>query len=112
MSAIELNLCFPAKDHFIVSFDGVDSESLPFTNPLTTPDFKDLRWYLEVYGARSLGDPDDKEARRIAAQLPVWGKALFEAVFSDRAAQRLFNAFQDSDGRSRQLTVSAALPAI
>jgi tetratricopeptide (TPR) repeat protein len=111
MSTIELNLRFPDKDRVHVSLGGEDSVDLPFKSPLEPKDFKDLRWYLEVYGAHSLGDPDDKEARRVADQLPVWGKALFQAVFSDRAAQRLFNAFQDSDEASRLLTISAASPA-
>ena len=91
----ELNLRFPRTNEVIVSFEGEDSGTLPFTDPLTAKDRKDIQWYLEVYGAHSLGDPDDTEAARIAAQLPVWGKALFDAVFGDRAAQRLFNAFQD-----------------
>jgi hypothetical protein len=113
MGGIELSLHFPDKDQFIVSFGKRGkTEALPFTSPLTAKDFQDLRWYLEVYGAHSLGDPDDHEARRIAAQLPAWGAALFAAVFSDHAAQRLFNAFQDSGGSPRVLTVEADSPAI
>ncbi|CAN5455493.1 hypothetical protein BH24GEM3_BH24GEM3_16760 [soil metagenome] len=110
--ATELNLRFPDPGHVIVSFDGEESGILSFTNPLTAKDHEDLRWYLEVYGAHSLGDPDDTEARRIEAQLPAWGKALFEAVFSDRASQRLFNAFQDTTEDARLLTLSAEHPAI
>ncbi len=108
----ELNLRFPDQDHVVVSFDGETTGTLPFAVPLTAKDREDIQWYLEVYGAHSLGDPDDKEARRIADQLPVWGMALFEAVFGDRAAQRLFNRFQDSDGEARLLTISAEHPAV
>lgn len=108
----ELNLSFPDPDHVVVTCDGEPSGTLPFASPLTAKDRQDLRWYLEVYGAHSLGDPDDDEARRIAAQLPGWGKVLFEAVFSERAAARIFNGFQDAEDDARLLTVNAEHPAI
>ena len=95
--SVELNLVFPDKDHFCVRFDGTDSGALEFTNPLTAKDRKEIQWYLEVYGSHWSDEPDDIEARRIANQLPVWGKALFDAVFSDSAAARLFNSFQDRE---------------
>ena len=110
--SLELNLSFPDKEHVVVRFDGEDSGSLPFTNPLTHKDRRDMQWYLEVYGAHSLGDPDDTEARRIAKQLPVWGKALFKAVFSNDGARRLFNRFQDSEDHTRLLTINAEHPAV
>ena len=108
----ELNLRFPDTDHVIVSFDGEDSGELSFTNPLTPKDRKDIQWYLEVYGVRSLGEPDDQEAGRIAGLLPVWGKALFNAVFADIAAGRLFDAFLRATDGARLLTISAEHPAI
>jgi len=108
----ELNLRFPDPDHVVVSRGGEDSGTLPFASPLTAKDRQDLRWYLEVYGAHSLGDPDDGEARRIAVQLPIWGKRLFEAVFGERAAARIFNGFQDAEDGARLLTVSTEHPAI
>ena len=73
------------NNRVIVSFSGEESGELPFENPLTAKDRDQLRWYLEVYGAHSLGDPDDEEAKRIAAKLETWGEALFNAVFGDRA---------------------------
>ena len=63
--SLELNLLFPDKDHLIVNLNGEDSGVLPFTNPLMDKDQRDIQWYLEVYGAHSLGDPDDSEATRI-----------------------------------------------
>ena len=30
-------------------------------------DRTDIKWYVETYGAQSLADPDDQEARRIKA---------------------------------------------
>ena len=108
----ELNLRFPDANHSIVSFDGTESAANEFVNPLTDKDHRDIGWYVETYGAHSLGDPDDQEAARIASRLPVLGKALFDAVFRHRDAQRLFNGFQDLEGDSRLLTVTAEHPAI
>ncbi|MCL4205223.1 MAG: tetratricopeptide repeat protein [Pirellulaceae bacterium] len=108
----ELNLRFPDANHSIVSFDGTESAANEFVNPLTDEDHRDIGWYVETYGAHSLGDPDDQEAARIAGRLPVLGKALFDAVFRHADAQRLFNGFQDVEGDSRLLTVTAEHPAI
>ncbi len=107
----ELNLRFPDKDHVIVLLDRDDSGELRFTNPLNAKDRQDIQWYLEVYGAHSLGDPDDGEAARIAAQLPAWGKGLFEAVLGDRAAQRLFNRFQESEDEARRAAAVGDWPS-
>ena len=91
----ELKLFFTGSDQVQVQFNRSDSGTLPFVNPLTEKDRKDIQWYLEVYGTRSLADPDDDEAKRIKSRLPEIGKALFNAVFENRAAQRVFNEFQD-----------------
>ncbi|HYN19508.1 MAG TPA: CHAT domain-containing protein, partial [Thermoanaerobaculia bacterium] len=107
----ELNLRFPDEGHVEVTFDGVESGRLPFASPLTPQDKRDLPWYLEMYGAHSLGDPDDAEAARIAARLPELGKELFKAVFNGPAL-RLFQRFQDREDGARLLTVSAEHPEI
>lgn len=106
MNGIELSLQFPCGTEVIVTFDGTDSGKLPFANPLTDKDRADIRWYVETYGATSLADPDDQEARRIKARLPEIGKALFTSVFDSRAAQRLFDRFQDASDRQRVLTIN------
>ena len=110
----ELNLRFPDDNHVIVRLgtDDDGSGQLAFTNPITDKDLRDIQWYVETYGAHSLGDPDDQEAARIAGKLPVWGKALFDAVFTEREAQRRFNDFQDAEDDTRLLTISAEHPAI
>lgn len=110
--AIELNLRFPDTEHVVVRLDDQETEALPFAMPLTAKDHEDIRWYVETYGAHSLDDPDDAEATRIHEQLPLWGKRLFEAAFGDRAAERLFNRFQDAEGETRLLTISAEHPEI
>jgi tetratricopeptide (TPR) repeat protein len=108
----ELNLRFPDKDHVIVRFGDAESGTLPFENPLTAKDRDEIRWYIEEYATRWSAEPDDVEAGRIMAHLPVWGKPLFNAVFTDRAAERLFNRFQDHDKKPRLLTIHAEHPAI
>jgi hypothetical protein len=110
----ELNLRFPDKDHVIVRLGAEDDGSgqLPFVNPIVDRDLRDIQWYVETYGAHSLGDPDDKEAKRIEKQLPAWGKDLFKAVFIGSEAQRRFNSFQEAERDTRLLTISAEHPAI
>lgn len=110
--SLELNLRFPDPEHVIVSLDGESTETLPFTTPLRQEEHEELRWYLETYAARYTTEVDDQRAARLAQQLPVWGQALFDAVWHDRAAQRLFNAFQDSQEPGRLLTISAEHPSI
>ena len=57
--SLELNLRFSGADRVEVRLGGEESGERPFSNPLTKKDYADLRWYLETYGAHSLGDPDD-----------------------------------------------------
>ena len=107
----ELNLRFPDESNILVTFGGEETGRLPFVNPVTAKDRQDLQWYLAIYGAHSLGDPDDEEAARIAARLPELGKALFDAVFQGLRL-RLFRRFQDQPAGTRLLTVSAENPEI
>ncbi len=109
---IELNLCFSDANHVIVKFDDDKTDALDFASPINDEDRKDIRWYLEVYASSYTTDADDKRAGRIADCLPQWGSALFDAVFGNRFAQRLFDRFQDEDEPGRLLTVSASLPDI
>ena len=110
MSGTELALRFSSNTEVNVSFDGTESGKLAFANPVTGKDRSDVRWYVETYGSASLADPDDQEAKRIKDRLPEIGKALFNAVFKergdDRAAQRLFDRFQDADSQQRVLTIN------
>lgn len=109
----ELNLEFPDERHVIVALNGRNaSRPLPFVDPLTAADHEDLRWYLEVYGAHSLGDPDDNRARIIVSRLPELGRALFRAALGDPEAQLRYNQFLLREEGTRLLTVSAEHPAI
>jgi len=108
----ELNLEFPDADHVIVTLQRNASRRLPFVDPLNADDHRDLRWYLEIYGAHSLGDPDDKRAQRVAARLPELGRALFQAALGDPEAQLRYSQFLLREQGTRLLTISAEHPAI
>ncbi|AUB81358.1 tetratricopeptide repeat protein [Candidatus Thiodictyon syntrophicum] len=120
--AAELNLQFPDADHVVVSLDGLASGPLPFADPFTPKDHADIAWYIETYGARALGDPDDTEAARIRARLPELGKRLFASVFAADQAKRAFFRFQESEPQSpnptgtapptRLITISALDPTV
>lgn len=109
---MELNLRFPENHQVIVKFDGQDTERLDFASPLSAADREEIRWYLETYAAHYTTDVDDKRAEGIAKKFRQWGEALFNAVFQNRTAQRLFNYFQDENQPGRLLTISASHPAI
>ncbi|MBD2214530.1 tetratricopeptide repeat protein [Nostoc linckia FACHB-104] len=109
---MELNLRFPENHQVIVTFDGQDTERLDFASPLSAADREEIRWYLETYAAHYTTDVDDKRAEGIAKKFRQWGEDLFNAVFQNRAAQRLFNDFQDENQPGRLLTISASHPAI
>jgi hypothetical protein len=110
--SLELNLRFPDLGHVIVRLDEDgdhdESAALPFRGPLTEPDQQDLQWYLEVYAAQYTTEVDDERAQRIAARLPDWGAALWQAVFGDDVkARRLFDRFLQQAEPGRLLTVSS-----
>jgi tetratricopeptide (TPR) repeat protein len=109
---MELNLRFPENHQVIVTFDGQETDRLDFASPLSAADREEIRWYLETYAAHYTTDVDDKRAEGIAKKFRQWGEDLFNAVFQNRAAQRLFNDFQDENQPGRLLTISASHPAI
>lgn len=66
------------------------AESREFTlnAPLGPLEADDLRWYLESYYLWPVGVFSER-ARRIEAQLPRWGRALYEAATSAQSAREL-----------------------
>ncbi|WP_089718555.1 CHAT domain-containing protein [Candidatus Entotheonella palauensis] len=112
MSNAELSLQFSSRTAVNVIFDGVESGQLAFADPLTPEDRHGIRWYVETYGATSLADPDDREARRMEARLPEIGKALFQAVFTPPEAYQIFLAFRNAPAQPRVLTINAQDAAI
>jgi hypothetical protein len=110
--AMELTLSFSSIDLVTVTLTNRSPISIPFTSPLTKDDWEDMQWYLEVYPTQYAANVDDSRAERIVAKLKVWGQGLFNAVFADRAAERLFNEFQDENVEGRQISIAASQPEI
>ncbi|MFM7192233.1 MAG: CHAT domain-containing protein, partial [Microcystaceae cyanobacterium] len=109
---IELNVRFTSPSRFVVKFDDRETDALEFQAPLNDDDRAEMRWYLENYAAHYMMDVDDHMAERVEAKLPGWGTALFESLFGDRAAARMFNDFQDDPERGKVLTIGAEHPLI
>lgn len=108
---MELNITFPENNQVIVELEKQKTNTLDFLSPLSEEDQKDILWYLEVYGVSYTTEVDDQRAARIGERLKEWGAALFNAVFQNRAAERIFNNFQDEE-EERLLTINASHPAI
>jgi tetratricopeptide (TPR) repeat protein len=109
---LELTLSFSSIDLVTVKLNDRTTNYIPFTSPLTKADWEDMQWYLEAYPTQYAADVDDSRAERIVAKLKVWGQGLFNAVFADRAAERLFNEFQDENVEGRQISIAASQPEI
>jgi tetratricopeptide (TPR) repeat protein len=112
MAALELTLSFAEIDRVTVTLTDRSPITIPLTSPFTKEDWEDMQWYIESYPVQYAADVDDRRADRIVSQLKTWGQGLFNAVFADRSAERLFNAFQDAEGEGRQLTIAASQPEI
>jgi len=56
-------------------------EPIPFTDPLSVEDRKDLRWYLEKYLQFPYGAERFK-AERVEKKMKEWGKSIFEQIFA------------------------------
>lgn len=109
---MDLRLRFSAADRVHVGLDDDETDGASFEPPLSDRDDHDLRWYLETYGAHSLGDPDDDEAARVVANLPRIGAGLFRSIFTDDTARRLFDRFLLDQSATKRLTIAASQPAI
>jgi tetratricopeptide (TPR) repeat protein len=110
--AQELTVSFVSVDRFTIAYKNQTTTELLFTSPLTKEDWKDMRWYLEVYATQYAADVDDDRADRVVAKLAEWGKGLFTAVFGDPVAARIFNDFQDAENQERQISIAASPPEI
>jgi len=87
---------------------------LPFTNPLTPEDRRELRWYLEEYLTFPYGAERDRAAG-VEARMARWGEALFAQLFPAADAQPDPQAFYQEavrDGLDRcELCISSEDPA-
>ncbi|MDM8561476.1 tetratricopeptide repeat protein [Candidatus Parabeggiatoa sp. HSG14] len=112
---LELNLYFPDSQHVSVRLIDDDNrentELLSFTSPLSHKELQQLGSYLKNYATHYNADEDAKTAQ-IVKKLPSLGKALFNRVFSHKAAYRLFKTFQNDDESLRLLSITTEHPAI
>ncbi|MDM8558570.1 tetratricopeptide repeat protein [Candidatus Parabeggiatoa sp. HSG14] len=105
----ELNIDFHSANKFFIHFDSRSSELLDFQITFEDKEQKAIKWYFETYATDYTTEVDDDEAQSVVDKLPVWGARLFEAVFGNHVARRLYEGFQQQGGL---LTVSATHPAI
>ena len=79
-----------------------EQESRPFrfTAPIGIIELDDLRWYLEQYQIWPAGE-FKKRAERIAAKLPQWGQALYQAALNDELARNLALTWRQAKGERR-----------
>ncbi len=108
----ELTVSFAGVDKFTIGHNNQTTAELSFAASLTKEDWQDIRWYLEVFATQYAADVDDERADRVVKKLKVWGQGLFVAVFGDRSAARMFNAFQDGKPEGRQILIAASEPEI
>ncbi|NJO17003.1 MAG: tetratricopeptide repeat protein [Thioploca sp.] len=108
----ELNLSFQNSQQVTIRFAQYPPVNVDFTIPLTAQDKEAIRHYLEVYATQYVMDIDDQEAKRVTAQLPRWGQALFDAIFNNTSAKQLFTQFINTSSDKYLVTITAQQPEI
>ena len=108
---VDKTLPFDAPVPVTVHFAGADTETFNFLNPLTDKALAELRWYLERYWFWPTG-PDYDRAQTLEKGLREIGSALFEAVFKQASATRLFERFDAARGAGGVFTVETTEPRI
>jgi tetratricopeptide (TPR) repeat protein len=109
-SAQESRLAMTQSNAFV--FDLIlDGQShlrdIPFVDPLTEKDLRELRWYLEEYLDWPYSEPVRKRAQKIERQLDEWGAALFDAVFARPEARVLCDRLLESKDDARFVTIQS-----
>ena len=95
-----------------VKYQDSETETFEFTSPLGEPEFTKIHWYLELYPVWPAEESLDT-AREIEAELPRWGRALFDAVFKQSPdAMRLYERFDGQRGPGALLTIDTVEPRI
>jgi tetratricopeptide (TPR) repeat protein len=82
----------------------VESRRYNFSAPLGPIEAEDLRWYLESYYVWPVGVFKER-ADWIAAQLPKWGQALYQAALGATTARDALAAWQASAGAERRFSI-------
>ncbi|XCN74711.1 MAG: tetratricopeptide repeat protein [Candidatus Electrothrix aestuarii] len=71
-----------------------------FTAPLGPVELEELRWYIERYFQWPVGVFKDR-AIKTEADLPAWGKSLYEAALQAESAREPLTAWQGQSGSRR-----------
>jgi tetratricopeptide (TPR) repeat protein len=88
-------------------------EPAPFRAPVGTLEADELRWYLESFYLWP-AEAFQERAAGIEANLPVWGKALWQTVLEATGGAALVERWleaSEAPGQRRLLTIQAARPA-
>jgi tetratricopeptide (TPR) repeat protein len=109
-SAQESRLAMTQSNAFVFDLilDGqCHLRDIPFVDPLTEKDLRELRWYLEEYLDWPYSEPVRKRAQKIERQLDEWGAALFDAVFARPEARVLCDRLLESKDDARFVTIQS-----
>ncbi len=83
----------------------VESDQFTFISPLG-PDVADrIRWYIEEFPHYPFLEKILSRAAEIAGQIPVWGKALFDAITTQEAARALLLEWKGDKQVERRFSV-------
>jgi tetratricopeptide (TPR) repeat protein len=87
------------------SLRAIESKRFRFTAPLGLIKAEDLRWYLEDYYRWPTGGFKAR-ADRIEAQLPQWGRLLYDAAAQTESAKEALKAWQNAaNGATKRFSV-------
>lgn len=78
----------------------IESKRYKITAPLGPIELEEIRWYLEEFYRWPVGVFKDR-AERTEAQLPGWGRDLYDAALSAQAAQEALNAWKQAGDQRR-----------
>ncbi|MCP4700873.1 MAG: CHAT domain-containing protein [Gammaproteobacteria bacterium] len=84
----------------------VRSEPFDFIAPIGVIERSDLHWYLESYYAWPVGVFKER-ARQVEAQLPQWGRALFDAALGQSEAVQVLRAWENTGDWQKRFSVEA-----
>lgn len=81
------------------------NEIVMFEAPIGPIEKEELKWYIERYYIWPAGPFKDR-AQKTEKELPIWGKAIYDEVFSRDSAEDVLSAWAHAAGMKRRFTVS------
>ncbi|MDQ1355295.1 MAG: hypothetical protein QG657_5605, partial [Acidobacteriota bacterium] len=80
-------------------------EIVMFEAPIGPIEKEELKWYLERYYIWPAGPFKDR-AQKTEKDLPIWGKAIYDEVFSRDSTRDVLSAWAHATGTKRRFTFS------